>query len=90
MQEQWAQECADLRAEVAALQQQVQALMAAQPVSVKAPALWRVSKSVRFVVLPAFIVLVVGGVPYGKDAYAAISDSNKWIRGQVLQEYSLV
>ena len=64
-------ECAALRAEVTALQQQLQAL-AAQHASANTLARWRVSKRVRLVVLPVIVLLAAGGVLYGQGAMDAL------------------
>ncbi len=61
----------DLRTEVRALQQQVQALLAAQHSSRPTGSRWRVSKSLRFVWLPIGLVLAAGGVHYGQGAMDA-------------------
>jgi microcystin-dependent protein len=71
MKDQWEHECAALRAEVQALQQQLHSLTA-QVVSITTPVRQRVSKSLRLVFLPVAIFLAVGGVLYGQDALNAL------------------
>jgi microcystin-dependent protein len=71
MKEQWEKECAALRAEMAALQQQVQAL-GGQQASAKTSARWRLFKSPRIVWLPVFVLLSAAGVLYGQGAMDAL------------------
>ena len=71
MKDQWEQECAALRAEVVALQQQVRAL-AAQQANAKPLARWRVSKSMRLGLLTVCVLLAAGGVLYGAGAMEAL------------------
>jgi rhizosphere induced protein len=71
MKDPWEQECATLRAEVAALQQQVHALVA-QQANAKTFTHWRLSKSMRLVLLPVIALLAVGGVLYGQGAMEAL------------------
>jgi len=67
----WESQCEALRAEVTALQQQVQALLTAQPVRLNAPAPRRVSRSVQWL-LPICILLGGGGALYGAGAMDAL------------------
>jgi hypothetical protein len=71
MQEQWEQECAALRADVAALQQQVQAL-ATQKAGAQTLGRWCISKSMRLVLLPVLVLLAGGGLLYGEGAIDAL------------------
>ena len=71
MKEQWEHECEALRAEVTALQQQLQTL-AAQQASAKTLSRWRVSKSMRLGLLPLVVLLAAGGVLYGQGAMDAL------------------
>ena len=68
--ERWERECQALKAEVTALQQQLQALTA-QPVGVNAPARRRVSRSVKWL-LSICILLGGGGVLHGEGAMDAL------------------
>lgn len=68
--ERWERECQALKAEVKALQQQLQALTA-QPVGVNAPARRRVSRSVKWL-LSICILLGGGGVLHGEGAMDAL------------------
>ena len=68
--ERWERECQALKAEVKALQQQLQALTA-QPVGVNAPARRRVSRSVKWL-LSICILLGGGGVLYVEGAMDAL------------------
>lgn len=70
MSERWERECQALKAEVTALQQQLQALTA-QPVGVNAPARRRVSRSVKWL-LSICILLGGGGVLYVEGAMDAL------------------
>jgi hypothetical protein len=71
MKDQWEQECAALRAEVVALQQQVRALVAPQA-RAKPLARWRVSKSMRLGLLTVCVLLAAAGVLYGAGAMEAL------------------
>ena len=71
MKEHGEREYAALKAEVAALQQQVREL-AAHLATVNGPARWGVSKSLKFVLLPVCLLLAAAGVLYGNDALNAL------------------
>jgi hypothetical protein len=72
MKEQWEEECAALRAEIAALHQQVQALVA-QQAPAKTSARGPLFKSSRIVwLLPVFVVLSAAGVLYGQGGMEAL------------------
>lgn len=73
--EQWEQECADLRAELAALQQQLFVLQTAQTSaqgSAPTRPRWRLDKRVMVVVLPVVTLLAAGGALYGQGAMDAL------------------
>jgi hypothetical protein len=75
MKEQWEQECADLRAELAALQKKLHALETNQGGAIaSAPTLsrWRLSKRMMMVLLPVVALLAAGGVLYGQGAMDAL------------------
>ena len=71
MKDQWEQESASLKAEVAALRQQVHELLAAQPARANPPAPWRVSKSLKLL-LSVCLLLAASGVLYGQGAIDAL------------------
>lgn len=76
MKEPWEKECAALRAEVAALRKQLQALEPKQTganVGVANPlSRWRLSKRVMVVLLPVVVLVAAGGVRYGQGAIDAL------------------
>ena len=71
MKEQWQEECAALRAELAALQQQLQVL-GAKRASTRTLSRGRLSKGVLVVVLSVVALLAAGGVLYGQGALDAL------------------
>ncbi len=74
MKEQWEQECADLRAELAALHKQLHALETKQAgTKVNAPPIFRrrLSKGAMLILLPIVVLVVAGGVLYGQGAMDA-------------------
>ncbi len=68
MKEQWEQECANLRAELAALQKELHAVETKQAganVGADSFSRWRLSKSMMMILLPVVTLLASGGVLYG-------------------------
>ncbi|MGE0680277.1 MAG: hypothetical protein AB7P69_05130 [Candidatus Binatia bacterium] len=75
MKDEWEQECADLRAELAVLQQQLLVLQTAQTSaqgSVPTRSRWRLSRGMMVVLLPIVVLLAAGGVLYGQGAMDAL------------------
>jgi hypothetical protein len=75
MKEQWEQECANLRAELAALQKKLHAVETKQAganVGVDSFSRWRLSKSMMMILLPVVTLLAAGGVLYGQGAMDAL------------------
>lgn len=75
MKEQWEKECTQLRAELAALQQQLFVLQTAQTRaqdSGQNRPRWRLSKRIIVIILPLVALVTAGGVLYGQGAMDAL------------------
>jgi hypothetical protein len=75
MNEQWEKECADLREQLGALQQQLQALQSRPPISQAGSGgrlRWRLSTRLLAAVLPVVALVVLGSALYGEGPLQAL------------------